>query len=63
MKPTTREQRIALLSIYHRDWGSYDKPVSYLAFRRTAYQSHMGCMMVQWLNMWLGIEHDGYTHS
>jgi hypothetical protein len=63
MKPLTREQREALLRVYKRDWGSYDKPTSYLAFRRTAYNSHMDCVMVGWCSMWLGIEPDGYTHS
>lgn len=22
-----------------------------------------GCIMLHWRGMWLGIEHDGYTHS
>ena len=61
MKPLTREQREALLRVYKRDWE--DKPASYLAFRRTAYNSHMDCVMVPWCGMWLGIEPDGYTHS
>ena len=61
MKVTTREQREALLRIYKRDWE--DKPASYTEFRRTAYHSVMGCLMVEWCGMWLGIEPDGYTHS
>jgi hypothetical protein len=60
-KPLTKEQRIALFRIYNREWNA--KPETYLAFRRTAYNSHMGCVMVPWANMWLGIEPDGYTHS
>lgn len=63
MKPLTREQREALLRIYRRDWGSHDKPSSYLTFRRTAINTHMNCVMVPWCNIWLGIEPDGHTHS
>ena len=61
IKPLTREQRLALLRIYNREWMA--KPKTYLAFRRTAIQTHMGCVMVPWSGMWLGIEPDGYTHS
>ena len=60
-KPLTKEQRIALFRIYQREWNA--KPATYLAFRRTASQSYMGCVMVPWCGMWLGIEPDGYTHS
>lgn len=61
MEPITREQRQALFTIYNRDW---DKPGSYLAFRRTAvHYAHMAVVMVPWCNMFLGIESDGYTHS
>jgi hypothetical protein len=58
----TREQMEALLKIYKRrtDWPFR----SYLAFRRTAKNiAHMGCVMVPYAGMWLGIEKDGYTHS
>jgi len=61
-KPLTKEQRLALFRIYNREWIA--KPETYLAFRRTAYHDHiMGCVMVPWSGMWLGIEPDGYTHS
>jgi hypothetical protein len=72
MKVTTKEQRRALYSIWRRD---NERPAltlhligtksygEYLKFRRTAVQSHMGCMMLPWKGMWLGIEPDGYTHS
>jgi len=61
-KPLTKEQRIALFRIYNREWMA--KPKTYLAFRRTAYHDRiMGCVMVPWSGMWLGIEPDGYTHS
>ncbi len=63
-KPLTREQRVALLSVYHRDWGTYEKP-SYLAWRRSGHNCPMvGCFVIPWVaGMWLGIETDGYTHS
>lgn len=39
-------------------------------FRRATYRefrksvvSGFDCAMVQWCNMWLGIEQDGYVHS
>jgi hypothetical protein len=61
MDKLTREQRVALKEVYDRKWN---KPKSYLAYRRTAYISHMqGCLMLPWCGMLLGIENDGYTHS
>ena len=63
MRALTRAQRVALLSVYHRGWGSHAKP-SYLAWRRTARRAPFDdCVMVPWCDMWLGIEPDGYTHS
>ena len=35
---------------------------SYIAFRRRVRYGY-GCIMLEWCGMWLGIEHDGYTHS
>ncbi len=35
---------------------------TYRQFRRTV-QPALGCIMVPWCGMWLGIEPDGYTHS
>ena len=71
MKVTTKEQRRALYKVWLRD--QKQQPVNiligphtygeYLKFRRTAHQSHMGCIMLPWKGMWLGIEPDGYTHS
>jgi hypothetical protein len=58
-KVLTREQRVALKKLYDRDW---DKPDSYLEFRRTV-QPGWDCIMVEWCGMWLGIEPDGHTHS
>jgi len=28
-----------------------------------AYDGLMGCVMLPWCGMWLGIEPDGHTHS
>lgn len=56
----TKAQQQALLRVYRR------KPlgISYLQFRRTAvYSAMLGCVMVPWCGMWLGIEQDGHTHS
>ena len=55
----TKQQKIALFKVYSRDWN---KPLSYLSFRRTVQQS-FDCIMVPYCGMWLGIEKDGYTHS
>jgi len=61
MTKLTRKQQEALKAIYNRQW---EKPDSYLAFRRTAIHDHlMGCVMVPWCGMVLGIEEDGHTHS
>jgi hypothetical protein len=58
----TREQRLALKSVYDR--GASTNPASYLQFRRTArLDSLMDCVMVPWAGMVLGIEPDGHTHS
>tara|TARA_R100001086_G_scaffold245869_1_gene177352 strand:+ start:1410 stop:1589 length:180 start_codon:yes stop_codon:yes gene_type:complete len=59
VKVLTREQRVAIKKLYDRDWN---KPESYLEFRRTV-QLGWDCVMVPWCGMWLGIETDGYTHS
>jgi hypothetical protein len=64
MNRLTREQVEALKRVYDRRTDFWEKPKSYLAFRRTAVVSNLqGCVMVPWCNMWLGIEEDGYTHS
>ena len=59
MTKLTEQQKLALYRIYSRDWN---KPDSYLAFRRTVQQG-FDCIMVPYCGMWLGIETDGYTHS
>jgi hypothetical protein len=38
-------------------------PLTYREFRGEVLRGDFGCIMIQWANMWLGIEHDGYTHS
>ena len=61
MDKLTKAQQRALLAVYNRPW---DKPKTYLAFRRTAWNSRvMGSVMVPYCGIWLGIEGDGYTHS
>ena len=61
-KPTTRAQREALARLYARN---PDGAATYREFRKRANlrNSFMGCLMVPWLNMWMGIEPDGHTHS
>jgi hypothetical protein len=63
MKSLTREQRVALLSIYHRDWGHYKKP-SYMDFRRGLIRPYGNnpCAMIKWHGIWVSIEADGYAH-
>lgn len=66
----TRAQREALKRVYHRAVLAYaDGPMregvhfmNYRKFRATV-QPGPGCIMVRFAGMWLGIEHDGYTHS
>lgn len=58
MTVLTKEQRKAL----HRVWQRTEGAVSYLEFRRKA-QTGRDYVMVEFCGMWLGIEHDGYTHS
>lgn len=54
----TRAQRESV----YRLWCRSSQGMSYRAFRKTVH----GCfdyVMVQWCNMYMGIELDGYTHS
>ena len=60
MAKLNRAQSVALHRVWLRKWD--DRPVSYLAFRRSVAAGY-GCAMVQWFGMWLGIELDGYVHS
>ena len=60
--PLTRAQRTALYGLYEHSLTA--KSMSYLAFRRTARMDHLlGCLMVPFFGMTVGIEWDGYTHS
>ena len=67
MNILTREQRVALKRVFDRSNAADSQEYhhdSYLGFRRTAQiNSMMGCVMVPFCGMWLGIEADGYTHS
>lgn len=55
----TRKQMEAIKRKYQQ---SPDGAKSYLEFRRRAVRD-FDCVMIKWCGMWLGIEHDGYTHS
>lgn len=57
----TKAQQEALFKLWYRT--SSTTGCSYLAFRRTAVWAFKDCLMVQWCNMTIGIEPDGYTHS
>ena len=62
----TRKQREALYRVYCRPVGGTTRTNlrGYRSFRRMAsHDALMGCVMVRWCGMWLGIETDGYTHS
>lgn len=57
----TKDQQRALKKLYEE---SPDGASSYLAFRRRARHNHvMGCLMIVWCRMFVGIEYDGYTHT
>ena len=63
MRPLTRDQRRALLRVYHRSWGHHEKP-SYTQFRRGLIRPYGDpCVMVKWHGMWVGIEADGHAHT
>jgi hypothetical protein len=59
MSKLTRQQMLALKSVYNR----VPLGMSYLRFRHTASIAFGDCVMVVWQGMTLGIETDGYTHS
>lgn len=61
MRLMNKAEQRGLFKLYQR---SHTKSLSYLRFRHRAHYNHMmGCWMVPWCDMWIGIEHDGYTHS
>jgi len=62
MVKLTRKQKEALKTIWSRDW---QKPSSYLAFRRTVENTVFmdNAIVVPYCGMFLAIETDGYTHS
>ncbi len=59
MVKLTREQRLSVFRIWQRD----SQGLGYREFRKTVKGGTFDCVMVHWCGMWLGIEHDGYTHS
>ena len=58
-----KNQQISIFNIYNRVTDTPMKE-SFLSFRRRV-QPCIGdnSVMVQWGNIWLGVEVDGYTHS
>jgi hypothetical protein len=66
MTVLTRQQREAMYRVYSRpvDGTTRTGLRGYRSFRRlAAYDGLMGCVMIHWCGMWLGIEPDGHTHS
>jgi hypothetical protein len=57
----TDPQWDALRKLYERDNDIY--PSFEVFVEHAHYSSLMGCVMVNWCGMWIGIETDGYTHS
>ena len=58
----TKAQRKAVYDIWKRPvWGEPNE-LTYREFRAGVIPC-LGYVMVQWADMWLGIEPDGYTHS
>ncbi len=56
----TKEQQQALKRVFDRS----PLDMTYLEFRRTAFHWHtIGCVMVPWCGMILGIERDGNIGS
>lgn len=57
----TKQQQQAIARVYHRR----QMDISFLTFRRSIQPTFGmdGAIVVQWCNMWLAIEKDGYTHS
>ena len=52
------------LAVYRKYEDNPDGAEHYDVFRsRVSYVDSYGAAMLQWCNMWLGIEKDGYTHS
>ena len=68
MIKTTRAQRVALKRVFDRGpirvltVDGDEVTLTYHQFRKRVHPG-WDCIMVKWCNMWLGIEHDGYTHS
>lgn len=64
MTKTTKAQRKSLYRKYVHGNLS-DKNITYRQFRKTVQPTSGmdGAVVVQWCNMWLAIEGDGYVHS
>jgi hypothetical protein len=64
MVTTTKAQRLGLKRLWQRI--EYERRPTYRYFRRWKVQPTIGCdgaVAVNWCNMWVCIERDGYAHS
>ena len=60
----TKAQRQGCYNLWIRTVKEIPPLLSYSTFRRRAeYDGLLGCLMVPYCGMWVGIESDGYTHS
>ena len=55
-----RAQREAILKKFI--WDPDEAP-TYRIFRKRAFKSFDGVLMLPWCGMWVGIEKDGYAHT
>jgi hypothetical protein len=65
MPKINKKQRRALTMLWLRCQSETENPIGSLReFHRSAYYSYlMGCVMVEWCGMIIGIEENGYIHS
>lgn len=67
MKTMNKQEQYAMAKLFARQRGVTQPHPGlfreYRAFRRTARYTHMGCWLVPWCGMIVGIERDGYTHT
>lgn len=61
MRTMNKAEQQALFRLYNRDPNGSK---TYREFRRRAmYDGLVGCWIIGWCKMFIGIEQDGYTHS
>lgn len=61
MEDFTQEQYDALRRLFEHNPDGADSYEQFVS--RATYSPMMGCVMVPWRGMTIGIEADGYTHS